>query len=360
MEGGGAERQLTYLSQALERNGCDVHVALNAGGPNLPALEASGATVHRLEGRGNHDPRMLARLCQIIKRTRPDLVQCWLLQMEVVGGLASLATRTPWVFSERSSQAAYPPSLKHRLRVAMASRASAIVANSSAGDEYWRDRTRGLVPRYVIPNALPLDAIRAAPMAAVDLSVGAGAPLILFAGRLDECKNPELLVEALRHLPSGLDFRALFCGEGPRRAAVERLLVHYGLERTARVAGYTGNLWGLMKRARVIASLSRFEGSPNVVLEAMACGCPLVVSDIPAHREILDEGTALFVDVSEVAAVVDGLSRVLADPGAALLRARAAQVRAERHALPRVAQQYLKVYSDVLERRGGQAIRMAV
>src|SRR5918993_402699 len=135
MEGGGTERQVTYLARELVRDGCEVHVALNRGGQNLDTLEASGATVHRLGPLSNHDPRIFLRLRQLIRVIEPDVSQCWLLQMELLGGLASMSCRVPWIFSERSSAQAYPPTAKHALRIRIAAFAAAIVSNSEAGEE---------------------------------------------------------------------------------------------------------------------------------------------------------------------------------------------------------------------------------
>ena len=58
-----------------------------------------------------------------------------------------------------------------------------------------------------------------------------------------------------------------------------------------------------MKASDAFVSTSTFEGQPNAVLEAMACGCPLVVSDIPAHREFLDDQTAAIVPLKKDAFV---------------------------------------------------------
>ena len=165
MGGGGAERQLAYLAQAGAGTGCEIHVALNQGGPNLDALVESGAVIHRLSVRRNHDPRLFGRLVGAITAVKPDIIQCWLLQMEIAGGAAAVVTRTPWILSERSSADAYAPGLKTRFRVGIAASASAIVSNSLAGDRYWGARTRETVARYIVPNALPLDEIAAAPVA---------------------------------------------------------------------------------------------------------------------------------------------------------------------------------------------------
>ncbi len=124
MAGGGAERQVTYLAKELVESGWDVHVAYVHSGPNMNRLQATGARLHRVRALGNYDPQILGRLLTLIRKLKPDVVQCWLLQMEVLGGVASALTRTPWVFSERSSQEAYPPSVKARLRVQMGLRAT--------------------------------------------------------------------------------------------------------------------------------------------------------------------------------------------------------------------------------------------
>ena len=106
MAGGGAERQLTYLARELATLGWDVHVALIRRGPNWLRLRESGATIHEVASSGSYDARKLQRLRRVIGAVQPDLIQVWLLQMEVFGGLAAMTTRTPWIFSERASAGA--------------------------------------------------------------------------------------------------------------------------------------------------------------------------------------------------------------------------------------------------------------
>jgi glycosyltransferase involved in cell wall biosynthesis len=148
-----------------------------------------------------------------------------------------------------------------------------------------------------------------------------------------------------------MNVSALLCGEGAMRPAIERLIAEGGLEGRVRLAGYASNLWSLMKRASVFVSPSRFEGSPNVVLEAMACGCPLIVSDIPTHRELLDETCAIFVAPDDPELIARALERVIADPEEAARRAAVARLRAERYASPLIAQRYLAIYRDLVSRR---------
>ena len=87
------------------------------------------------------------------------------------------------------------------------------------------------------------------------------------------------------------------------------------------------------------------------MIEAMACQRPLVVSDIPAHREILDRHSALWVDPQDPAAIARAVLEVFDDPRAAALRAATAKTRAEAWSIASAAAQYDAVYRQVLTRR---------
>jgi glycosyltransferase involved in cell wall biosynthesis len=105
-----------------------------------------------------------------------------------------------------------------------------------------------------------------------------------------------------------------------------------------------------MKRADAFAFMSKFEGCPNVVLEAMACGCPLVLSDIPAHREILDEGRAYFAHPDNQTAIAEAIKTTLLFGDAARARADAAQVAIAGRTTRAMAGRYEQLYLTVRER----------
>src|SRR4051794_21214050 len=100
MEGGGAERQLAYLASGLADLGWEVHVAMLRSGVNVPRLERAGAIVHRLAVANNHDPRLVTQVASLVRRTNAQVVQTWLLQMDVGAALAAMLTRTPVVITE--------------------------------------------------------------------------------------------------------------------------------------------------------------------------------------------------------------------------------------------------------------------
>jgi glycosyltransferase involved in cell wall biosynthesis len=350
--GGGAERQVSYLAEELGGLGWDTHVIALAGGPNRARLEASGARLHQLPARGNYDPRIFGHLVRTMRAVRPDVVQVWLVQMEILGGLAATALRLPWIVSERSSSLAYPPSIKHRLRRLVARRAAAVVSNSAAGDAYWRERLNGHVPRYVVPNAVPLAEIDAErPASPAETGIEAGRRLVLFVGRFSAEKNLDVLLGALRVVLAEPDTVAVLCGEGPLRAAVERRVNDSAMGDRVRLPGYVTNVWRWMKRADVLVAPSLLEGHPNAVLEAMACRCPIVVSDIPEHREFLDETTALLVPPHDVDALAAALGQALSTPAESRARARNARERVAALSIPSVTRRYAEVYASVLAAR---------
>ncbi|MFZ5624253.1 MAG: glycosyltransferase [Gemmatimonadota bacterium] len=347
-EVGGAERQLAVLASAQAEAGAEVHVAFLRGGPNLALLEGSGVTTHALRSRGNVDPAITTRLVRLIRRLAPDVVQTWLTQMDVAGGLAARLTGRPWILAERASREAYPAGWKQSLRAMLARRADAIVANSAGGAAYWAPVAPS-TPRWVIGNAIALESIRSAAPA----ETGNGS--LLFVGRLSAEKRVDLLLEAVaacRRKP-----RVLLCGDGPERERLERLAAGLGLDGAVVFLGTRRDVWPLMRAARAVVNVSAFEGCPNVVLEAMAAGIPLVVSDIPAHRALLGEASAWFTDPADTGAFAATLERVLADPAEASRRAAEAARRVEAFAVARIVARYDELYRSVLaaRRRRGAA-----
>ncbi|HEV2707313.1 MAG TPA: glycosyltransferase [Pyrinomonadaceae bacterium] len=341
---GGAERQLSYLAAELSVMGHEVHVASRHGGPNLDRMKSAGVVWHCLGGTSNRDPFIFFRLVGLMRKLKPDVVQTILTPMDIMGGAAALLTRTRWVLRESSSAPLYAGRWRNSVRLALGRLADAIVSNSAGGYNYWR-MASGERPLYVIPNAIPLDEIALADAGrAKGFAFDPAEKVVLYAGRMDSGKNVENLIAALAYLADEIPFAAIICGDGPRRRQVERMAAELGVAHRIFFTGYVENLWGLIKQADALVSLSRFEGCPNVVLEAMACGCPLVVSDIPAHREILDERSALFTDPDNPEDVAAALKATLVHDDMARGRARAARGRAAGRPVEATARLYEQLY----------------
>jgi glycosyltransferase involved in cell wall biosynthesis len=353
MDGGGAERQLSVLAHGLVGQGMELHVAILRSGPNLPRLQASGAHLHTLSASHSLDPLVVERIWRLIKEVQPQLVQTWLLRMDIEGGLATRIARIPWILSEQNSEENYLNYFpwRVRLRQIMGRGARAIVSNSVAGSRYWDKWVGDRVKKIVIRNALPLEEIDA--VTAKNGKAGEIWPdkkIVLYAGRFAPQKNVETLVTALQQVLTDPKVMAVLCGDGPLRPKVEQWAQEHGLAERMAFLGYVPEqeLWAWMKRAAVFVSVSFHEGQPNAVVEAMACGSPLVVSDISSHREFLDAETAALVNPRDPDTIARAIQESLDDPSLAKDRAAKARVQAAEWSQAGIAAQYAHLYGEII------------
>jgi glycosyltransferase involved in cell wall biosynthesis len=343
---GGAERQISLIAPDLANSGLDVHIAYRSGGPNLARLEKTGVHLHMLTSSGNHSPLLAWEIFQLVRRLRPDVVQTWLQQMDILGGAAALFNHVPLIISERSSAAAYAPGWKTSLRLRVGRHAACIVANSRGGLDYWRthlsaERLR-LVRNCVTPSDYPTDG----PIEDLPSHV-AHCHLVLYVGRFSYEKNIPVLVEAFilvaRQHPAVV---IMMFGEGPERESAQRRIAQVGLSDRIVIAGYNSQLLPWMKRAASCVSVSHFEGQPNVVMEAAAANCPLVLSDIAAHRELFDETSAFLVPADSPSRIADAVLEVVQDPDRARDRAIRARAIAAQWNLPATVVAYQSIYEE--------------
>jgi glycosyltransferase involved in cell wall biosynthesis len=349
--GGGAERQLSYLALSLVELGHEVHVGFLYGGPNLERLQGTAVQLHRIPAAGNHDPRLVLRARDLIRLVRPDVVQTWLLQMDVFGGAAARLAGIPWILSERCSADMYCEGWKNRIRRALGRRADAIVANSAVGLEYWRG-----VPNpkghHVVRNIVRVDEIAATQARPLDQRLFAGSEeLVVAAGRLDKQKNWFVLLDAMRAVLSARPAaHAAIFGEGPLEASLRKLIATLDCADRIHMLGYTNDLWQWLKRASLYVSVSRYEGTPNVVLEAIACKCPVVLSDIPSHREILTDDQAEFVPFESDSEIAATMVRVLDAGAESKTKAASAFASLAECSAPAIARRYVQLYREVRQR----------
>ena len=144
-------------------------------------------------------------------------------------------------------------------------------------------------------------------------------PVIIAAGTLSWRKGFDDLVAAFGQvLASGRKARLLILGEGHKRAELESQIAELGISDHVKLPGYTTNALKYFSRADVFVLSSRFEGLPNVLIEAMVCGCTPVATDCPTGpREVLqDNRYGYLVPVGDrnalAAAIIDALDRPIA------------------------------------------------
>jgi glycosyltransferase involved in cell wall biosynthesis len=145
----------------------------------------------------------------------------------------------------------------------------------------------------------------------------APGPVILAVGNLRPAKDYATLLRALAILRKSVPARLIICGEGPERQRLEALRRELGLQECVQMPGHDPNAYAAMARASLLVLSSRREGSPSVLVEALACGCPVVATDCPSGpAEILhaDDGgrLGLLATVGDPASLASAMQQSLA------------------------------------------------
>lgn len=157
-------------------------------------------------------------------------------------------------------------------------------------------------------------------------------PVILGVGRLTEPKDFPTLLRAFALVRQRVDARLMILGEGEERATLEQLASELKLQEYVALPGFVENPYAYMRRAALFVLSSRWEGLPTVLIEAMACGTPVVATDCPSGpREILEDGKwGRLVPVGNAEALAEAIVETLRQPPQLNPAARAADFSVEK------------------------------
>ena len=172
--------------------------------------------------------------------------------------------------------------------------------------------------------------------------------VIGYIGRLSEEKGIKYLLEAISILNLDIPVKALIIGEGPQRKDLEDLVKERGIEEKVIFTGFQKDTENWLSVLDVFVLPSLTEGTPMALLEAMACGTPVVTANTASLPEVAGEA-ALLVDPYNVEALAEAMQRVLSDHELALDLRRRGFERAAQFTWERTARQTISVYQQVLE-----------
>ncbi|MHC1789511.1 glycosyltransferase [Solidesulfovibrio sp.] len=279
-------------------------------------------------------------LC-LCRRLKADVVNCHLADAELIGILAArlagvrnilVTVHNPILFHERP--VGDPRNLLHRISLIVLFRLAHRVVAVSRETEGVLRQTLGLTPpRLVcIPNGVDVVHFAAmVPSASLRRECGAGPDdfLILNIGRLESQKRQDILLASLAQaLASQPQLRLCVAGTGSLAGALAGQAQELGVADKVKFLGVRNDIDDLLGSADMVAVASTWEGTSLSLMESMAAGKPIVATDIPGNRELLDAGQALLVPPGDAPAMARAFIRLAADRALAQTLGQAARSKA--------------------------------
>jgi glycosyltransferase involved in cell wall biosynthesis len=362
LAGGGAERVAVQILNGLDpvRWNRSMYLFQREG----PYLDDLSPDIALSSGRGTTRTKRWLDLRRYLAATRPEIVVSFLSYFTVVTAARAARTGSRVVFILGTPTTAflsdddYPwrQGWRRRLFTAVtraAYSAADLIVATSRGIVDDLESSFGVTrsKMRLVPNPVDLDVVPVASREPLDPAVAAlwQPPVLVAAGRLADAKNYPLMIEALAVLRQRVPARLFILGRGEREPMLRDLITARGLQDAVVLCGFQANPWKFIARADVFVLTSRYEGFGNVLIEAMACGVPVVATASPGTRDIVRHGVdGLLVERHDAADVAAALETILTDADRRADMSAKARVAAERFALNVITREYDAVLQEAL------------
>lgn len=313
---GGTEHYAVRLAAGLSRRG---HAVRLLWGETVVGERAAAMVLpnRQLRLRADADLAGLWVLARELRRFRADAVILTKWREFLLGGLAARLAGTPLAVASLGLRVVPRGDVKRRLIFRLADR---VVVNAVEIREALLSRPwipDGKVA--VVHNGVDLEAFRPGGDGRgfrARLGVPPEAPLAVAVGNLTPQKDHDLLARAAARVLASLpEARFVVVGEGFLRPALEARARQLGLDGRFLLPGFVSDVRPALAAADLLVLSSDNEGMAWALLEALACGLPIVATDVPGARACVEPGSnGLIVPPRDEAALADALVTVLADP----------------------------------------------
>ena len=326
LHGGGAERVMTILANEFVRKGHSVDMVLMMKKGEYTNEVRENV---RLVGFGcSHPWSSLMPLVRYLSDEKPDII---LSALPIANSISSISTSislidTRVVLTEHSSQSLIFGDLSNKRQIItlplarIAYKMADQVVCVSEGVEKKMERIRMVSSEKVsvVNNPIRIDEIRRKKETCTDLSwfEKESIPTVISAGRMTESKNFDSLIRSFRTVKNKLEAKLIILGKGEKKKDLESIVSILDLERDVVMPGFVENPWKYIAKADVFVLPSKYEGFGNVLVEAMACGTPVVSTDCPTGpRMILADGQyGKLVPVGDTEAMASAILETLRSP----------------------------------------------
>ena len=320
---GGAEMSMVKMANILLKQGNQVCVITFSSGSynELASQLQKRISVQAIGGLNSSDPRLWFRLRRMLKHLRPTVVIGWSLYANLVCCLVTrrsyewllvLSERIylPMAFSSRKLGFVFKDRVTLLAVKYLYRRACLITTNSRMSLRFLRGYTGGNTEKFAfLPNVIDVDdAIKMSNME-VNVIPKVSGPHILAVGRLDYQKGFDILLRSFAEVRKKRQWNLVIVGDGPDSSFLKRLGQKLGIANVVHWVGKVDNPFPYYGWADMVLVPSRFEGFPNVPLEAMACGKAVICANCKTGPTELTMGGRFgkLVPVEDVLALADAM-----------------------------------------------------
>lgn len=348
LRSGGSERQLFYLLQSLDRERYHPAVAVwnfCEEDPYVQAIRDLHVPVYPCSVKPSRFEK-LAALYRIAKQIQPEVIHSYSFFTNLaafyvsrrIGAIPIGSVRGDFVFDAQGSGLV--------LGRLSARWPCAQIYNSGNAAKNAQESKKFFVPKEIFVVRNGLDVRR---FTALFTSLS-GEAIILGIGSLFAVKRWGRLLRAAADIKAnGLEFKIQIAGEGPLRGELEQQTQELGLTSCVEILGHREDIPALISNARFLVHTSDAEGCPNAIMEAMACGRPVVAMDAGDIPFLVDDGkTGFVVRQGDHLMLVQQMLKLLHSHSLCVKMGAAAREKAEREfGIERLARETLEAYGKV-------------
>jgi len=323
---GGAERQVVELANNMDPDRFDVHVCtLLDNVPLGSKLRNSEHRLHTIVKKNKVDFTVVPRLARLLKSLNADIVHSYLFAPDIASRLAGRLARTELIIgSERSANYLVGKRQKIAYRLTRAC-VDVIIANSKTGAQFNSKMFGHPASDYrVVYNGVDTERFRSRNKVSIrnELGISTESRIIGIIATLKEVKNHSMILHAFKRvLDSFPDTQLLLVGRQlygnmmgtvEYHTRVENLIDELGIRQRCTFLGNRDDVELIYPACDITVLSSLHEGTPNVLLESMACGIPVVATNVCDNSYVVKDGDVGFlVEVGDIESMADRIQVLL-------------------------------------------------
>jgi GalNAc-alpha-(1->4)-GalNAc-alpha-(1->3)-diNAcBac-PP-undecaprenol alpha-1,4-N-acetyl-D-galactosaminyltransferase len=352
LSGGGAERVLTILANYWAEKGVEINLLTFDDGSESPFYPLHPAVNHQtlnvfgettgLWGQLSGNIKRILVLRAALKKSRGEAIISFMTGTNITTLIAGIRLRIPVIVCERVEPSFSIPKniwwVLRKLTYPMADKVTVLTQSAVAFFSPAIQRKISVIPNPVL-----------APPPNGTCKKEHTKKTLLAMGRLEEQKGFDLLLRAMAEIsPKFPDWTLDIWGQGQLLESLQELRDQLGLQHKVQFPGITKNPYEVMKKADLFVMSSRFEGFPNALAEAMACGMPVISFGCDGPRDIIRDGIdGLLVPPEDAQALSAALGQLMGDKEKCKrLSSRAPEV-IERYGLNKVMAEWESLIEEV-------------